>query len=282
VKPQRTSTNRRLYTDADIERLCLLRNLTRLGHRIGQIAELPTAELGELLAEDRAAVSRSRDTREVAIPAATAENHLQQCLEAINQFSDSGLRASLAEALVDLGQSSFVDQLLAPLLDRIGQLWEEGLIRVSQEHLASATVRTFIGDLSARYPAPDTAPHLLATTPAGFRHEYGALLVAATAVADGWQATYLGPDLPAEEIAGAAGRARARVAALSLIYPPDDPLLEEELRRIRRLLPSEVMLLLGGRAAPSYTSVINDIGATYLPDLQSLRELLRKLRSHRQ
>ena len=41
VAPERTDTNRRLYSDAEIERLNLLRLATRAGHSIGNIAKLP-------------------------------------------------------------------------------------------------------------------------------------------------------------------------------------------------------------------------------------------------
>ena len=42
VKPERTGTNRRLYSDEQIERLSLLRDITRAGHSIGPMATLPT------------------------------------------------------------------------------------------------------------------------------------------------------------------------------------------------------------------------------------------------
>ena len=49
VEPQRTATNRRLYSQRDIERLNLLRDLTQAGHSIGQVAQLPTDKLGKLV-----------------------------------------------------------------------------------------------------------------------------------------------------------------------------------------------------------------------------------------
>ena len=38
VSPRRTSTQRRLYSDADVERLILLGRLVKKGHAIGNIA----------------------------------------------------------------------------------------------------------------------------------------------------------------------------------------------------------------------------------------------------
>jgi MerR family transcriptional regulator, light-induced transcriptional regulator len=59
VSPLRTSTNRRLYLDSDVERLQLLRRATLAGHSIGQIARLPTEGLRALVAADET-VSASR------------------------------------------------------------------------------------------------------------------------------------------------------------------------------------------------------------------------------
>src|SRR5512138_3048042 len=50
VEPGRTPGNRRVYSQRDIERLNLLRDVTRSGHNIGQVAQLPTDKLGRLIA----------------------------------------------------------------------------------------------------------------------------------------------------------------------------------------------------------------------------------------
>ena len=67
-------------------------------------------------------------------------------------------------------------------------------------------------------------------------HEFGALLVAASVAAEGWRVTYLGTDLPAEDIGEAAVRTRADAVALSLVYPAGDVAVGDELRRLRQSL----------------------------------------------
>src|SRR5262245_25366803 len=52
VSPMRTPTNRRLYSDTDVERLRLLHQATLAGHSIGQIAQLPNERLQALVAAD--------------------------------------------------------------------------------------------------------------------------------------------------------------------------------------------------------------------------------------
>ena len=48
VTPQRTGTNRRLYSGDEIERLTLLRLVTAAGHTISNVAQLSTPELRSL------------------------------------------------------------------------------------------------------------------------------------------------------------------------------------------------------------------------------------------
>ena len=187
----------------------------------------------------------------------------------------------LNEALVEVGQTALLQQVLVPLIEAIGRLWHEGELRVAHEHVATAVIRTFLGNCTRPHSVAENSPTLVVTTPAGQMHELGAILAAAAAASHGWRVTYLGPCLPAEEIAGAAIQDKARAVAISLVYPEDDPRLEPELRRLRRLLPPEVALLIGGRAARSFAHVIRDLDATLLEDLPGLGLALERLRRPR-
>ena len=60
VQPERTATNRRLYCSEDVERLTVLRNLTRRGHAIGNIAHLNLEELKGCLDEEVATPATPR------------------------------------------------------------------------------------------------------------------------------------------------------------------------------------------------------------------------------
>ena len=103
-------------------------------------------------------------------------------------------------------------------------------------------------------------------------------MAAAAAASEGWKVTYLGANLPAEEIAAAALQKGAGVIALSIVYPADDPHLERELTRLRRMLGDGPHLIAGGRAAPSYRPVLDAISGHLVEDIQSFRSALRRLR----
>ena len=72
VTPVRSTSGRRLYSDADIERLRLLVQATRTGRPIGQVAALPTTALVALLEQEAPTLHRPRHRGQAAAAAPTA------------------------------------------------------------------------------------------------------------------------------------------------------------------------------------------------------------------
>jgi methylmalonyl-CoA mutase cobalamin-binding subunit len=110
-------------------------------------------------------------------------------------------------------------------------------------------------------------------------HEMGAAIAAGLARKAGWQVTYLGPSLPAEEIVGAVMANQFRAVALSIIYPEDDPDLPAQLIRLRQLLPDQIPIIAGGRAVASYREALDGIGALILTEMSDFTRLLEEIRA---
>lgn len=275
VEPERTGTNRRLYSDEQIERLSLLRNVTQSGHSISHVAKLPTEKLRELARQSQGPNGHTpREPRETS----GAETLLVDCVAAVKSLDSRALEETLKRASTDLGAQGLLQRVVAPLAQTIGDLWRDGAITAAHEHFASAVIRIFLGQAAKPFAGTEGAPVLVVATPAGQIHELGALLVGAAAANLGWHVTYLGASLPAAEIAGAARQNRARAVALSLVYPEDDHRLDGELTRLRESLPPEITLLVGGRAMPAYRHTLEKIGATRMNDLAHLISTLDALR----
>jgi DNA-binding transcriptional MerR regulator/methylmalonyl-CoA mutase cobalamin-binding subunit len=282
VRPARSSGGRRLYSDADIERLRLLYRATLAGRGIGQVAALSTPALATLVRRDADAEradsnGRASSTDAHTVAPATAE-YLADAGRAIDRLNAHALEAVLRRAVVALPVATLLDDLIAPLLERVGTQWREGTLRPVHGHLATVVLRRVLDHVIDTASSPDASPHVIVATPAGQAHEFGALLTAATAAAEGWRVTYLGAGLPAEDIAEAAVRTHARAVALSLVYPTGDPAVAHELRRLRTLLPARVTTLAGGAAAAAYRTALDDTGTRLIGDLEELRATLRAIR----
>ena len=202
---------------------------------------------------------------------------LNNALAAIKSFNAAGLEQTLKRASTELSRPTFLRQIVAPLIEQIGIYWQNGQIEAIQEHLSTAVIRTFLGNLLLTKALGKNVPRIVFTTPPAELHELGALLAAVTADYQGWSAIYLGPSLPSDAIARAVRLSRARAVGLSIVYSEWPYGLEAELKKLRLLLPREVVLFTGGRAVPEYRSVLNQIEAVQLQDLSAFCEALDTL-----
>lgn len=306
VTPARTDTNRRLYSEDEVERLRLLALATDGGHKIGIIAKWGVEDLRRLVSrvgrlgsrglEDEADQSFPRETRPVnvappsrlpsensppsAVPAPLDES-VQEALQATSTFNSGRLQQVLEKAAVSFGHNGVLHRVICPLAREIGDRWQRGEITAAHEHFASAILRDFLTRNARPFYAGDHAPRAIVATPAGQLHELGAVIVAAAAANLGWRPVYLGASLPSADIAGAALHNRARAVLLSVVYPADDPHLAQDLKQLRRLLPPEIELVVGGRAARGYAATLKQTGAITPNDLEELCDLLEEMRENR-
>ncbi|WP_395745669.1 MerR family transcriptional regulator [Prosthecobacter sp.] len=288
LSPSRTCTNRRMYCDEAVKRLKLLKMLTENGHRIGGVARLSTEELEQL----------ARGTVPVAVPAPAIpadptgpvpaddlvpqnpltepEQFIEAAISASKRYDCEGLRRALLQARLQLGQRGMLHQVICPLLIQVGSNWQQGVMRPSHEHITTAVIRELLLTPVPGCQTPAHAPELVVATPSGELHELGALIVAASARDLGWYVTYLGPNLPVEDIAACAMARQATAVALSVVYPEGCPAIVEKLRLMRELLPATMRFIVGGRASESYRVLLPGVAIQWVKCLHGLDEALCK------
>lgn len=281
VVPQRTETNRRLYSDEDIQRLTLMRLASDRGHRIGQLARMPVSDLKELLQEDQQ-IDRQRES--LASPVSrsmTPAEIVSVCIQATRELDEIALTKALRSGAVQFGHQGLLEKVIGPLTNLIGEQWLKGQIKVAHEHFSSAVIRQFLGEIGRPYVNDPTAPRIIVATPSGQLHELGAVMVHAAASSVGWNCKFIGCNISAEEIAGAATQVAARAVALSIVFPADDPKLGDELTRLRHYLPPSTQIIVGGRSAGAYKSSLAQAGAIHCPNLHALYPILEKVRTEK-
>jgi DNA-binding transcriptional MerR regulator/methylmalonyl-CoA mutase cobalamin-binding subunit len=275
VRPSRSQTGRRLYTDADIERLLLLKRAVDGGRPIGLLVRLDRQQVEELIAADDAARLGTPAAALEAGHGSSGDALLDACLTAIQSFDTGRLSYELERASHELGRRALIDRLIAPLLRGLGERWQQGVLGPAHEHAATAVLRTFLGALPTP-PDGETVPKLVVTTPAGELHELGALLAASTAASEGWSVLYLGPNLPAEEIAAAAEAVGARAILLSMVQD-GGTVSARELERLTSSSGEQRAVIVGGRAAGHHAALIRRRGGRLIDDLAGLRAALAEL-----
>lgn len=279
MSPTRTESNRRLYCEEAIKRLKLLRQLTEVGHRISNVAKLATEDLELLLDQhlQRALLPKAKSKaaqNEALKPIEDPKKFVDLCMAASKAFDSEVMHHLLQRARQQLGQRGMLHHVICPLIQTIGESWQAGNLRPGQEHLATNVIREVLMMPVPGNQVAENAPELVITTPSGEVHELGAMLVAASARDLGWKVTYLGPNLPVEEIAACASARNAKAVALSLVYPEKCPAIAEKVKQLRQMMPESTALIIGGRSAAGYQEQLPDLSIHWVDCLDGLDKIL--------
>jgi len=260
----------RMYTEAEIARLRLLRDAVEHGHSIGRLAGL----------SDKALRNLSQTAGAIAAPAPEPMRRTSPDLAALStalgRFDAAGIDREIARLAVVLRPVELVRDVLMPMLVGVGDDWHKGRRSVSHEHLMSSTIRNILGSFLRLHARQDAPARLLFATPSGDRHEIGTLGAAMLAAASGLGVTYLGPDLPARDIVESVKPARAQVLVLGLTTGSAAKTKERELRIIIRDLPKDVELWTGGRGAVRHAAIIGGRGLV-LHDYDAYQQELARI-----
>ena len=283
VSPNRTEGGQRLYSDEDIERLVLLRRAVAGGRNISQVAGLSLEELESLVEGDRAMGPagvlelEGRDGRSVEESPESPGSPgslglLDQAMKAARAMDPRELERTLTRGAMALGTNTLVDEVMVPLLRRIGLLWALGEMGPATEHMTSNVVRRFLDWVISLQAVDGRAPSMVVGTTSGQVHEFGALLAAVAAATEGWRVMVLGADLPGEDIGEAVLTAGSDAVAISALLPGEPRRLEREIRSLRQKLGPQVPILLGGPGGLEVLEVLPELGVTYFNDLATFRK----------
>lgn len=276
VVPQRTETNRRVYSESDLAKLKLLKKALENGYSIGSIANFSISELENIVGE--AQIKSLPEKITISPDSIGSHDKLEACIASVKKLDARGLEKDLYNALAELSQPQFINEIIAPLLEEIGKMWEEGEIRIVNENISSSVIRKVLYNLIDNNIVPEYAPKILIASPTGQHHELGALITGLIASTYGWHTTYIGPNLSAEEIAAAAIKLDPKIIALSIVYPADNFTLDKEIAKLTKLLGNSHKIIAGGRSVNSYRSILESMNVKIVNSIEEFKAELEKRR----
>jgi DNA-binding transcriptional MerR regulator/glycosidase len=204
VQPGRDADNERAYTEADIQRLILLRKAVDGGRRIGAIARLSTEALAGLVAEDI----------DGATGGDAVESALAAGLECIRSMDLPGLLAILDELVESHGWEAGLVHGVVPLLLAVEDDRRDGRLHAAHASVAEMAVRALLLPRVARTSGgADIVPSILV-----LEQQTGSisgLLVAACAASHGFRPTVVGGASGPAETSDAAAAIDALVVAVA-------------------------------------------------------------------
>jgi MerR family transcriptional regulator, light-induced transcriptional regulator len=237
LHPARTAGGQRRYSERDVARVEWLRERLEEGYRIGEAASL----LGSV----------------GPTPARSPREHLKGMLDALDDLEPATIGLRLDQAFALLRVEETFEAVLCPLLEAVGDRWQNGTMTTAQEHLVSEAVRSRLAHLLADAGGGVHGVAVLACAP-GERHELGLMMATIALRRDGWKVVYLGADAPLTDAFALAEAMSARVLGLSLATAARTDALESGLRGGP---PGGVSLVVGGAGATE--PIARRLGAVY-------------------
>ena len=221
-KPDRTPGKHRLYSQRDIDTLKWLIARQQEGLSISRAVEMWRSL--EADGQDPLQISPVASTAKAspyALASGDAITDLRVAwVSACTDYDEQRAEGALAQAFAQYPAESVCIQILQKGLSEIGQGWYDGLITVQQEHFASALAVRRLDALIAAMPAPSRSGCILVACPAYEEHSFGPLLITFMLRRQGWDAPFLGANVPLArlESALAATRPKLVVAAAQQLH----------------------------------------------------------------
>jgi MerR family transcriptional regulator, light-induced transcriptional regulator len=259
LTPQRTRGGYRVYTDDDVARLSRIKSLLDNGFKVSEAIALVEREAPALSPADATAESIARFREELR--------------DALLEM-DRPAAGRIFSQLASLSFERRIDEVLLPVLREIGERWACGEATVAQEHFASAFIREklagMLGELDA---GPESGREVVFAGLPGEQHEIGLLAAAVHFALRGWRTTYLGADLPFDDIGTVIRRREPALLCTAMIRHRSTDECSEIIRQLRALSPNGTRIVIGGGGIPDEAAGSVGEGIHLVPDLEEMLDM---------
>ena len=178
------------------------------------------------------------------------------------------------------GLGRFFEEVIEPIMVRVGLDWEEGVITVAKEHMISAQVGDLMVELFSTFSPIDKSeelPTVLVATAPKELHALGAKTISKMLEYYGFKSAYLGSDLSQDEICNAVLEMQPDVLVLSVtleVHVMEVQALVAKLKSPQRMYRGAI--LVGGNAFVNLGDTKDELGVDGI--CTTPEELLVKLR----
>lgn len=189
VKPGRTDTNIRYYSDADLKRLLNISILNQNGIKISHIAGLDDNQIRNRV------LDLSLDNRYSNV-------QIESLMISMLELDEKKFANSLSSSIIKYGFEDTVETILFPFLERIGVLWQAGTINPAQEHFMSNLIRQklIVSIDNEMQNSTGNGPRIVFFLPERELHDIGLLFYSLIARKEGAEVIYLGQSVPASDL----------------------------------------------------------------------------------
>jgi DNA-binding transcriptional MerR regulator len=188
LKPQRTPTNIRYYTNDELKIILNVSLLNKYGFKISHIDRMAYEEMEQriLTLDDAQAIQ---------------ERLVNELIRHMVDMNITAFEKTLTGFITQKSIERAIPQLIFPFLEKTGMLWQSGHINPAQEHLASNSIRQkLIVAIEKAVPVKQSRHQCVLYLPEGEYHELGLLYIYYLLKSRGVPAIYLGANVPVKDV----------------------------------------------------------------------------------
>ena len=252
LKPRRTASGYRAYTETDIDVLRRLKKLTAEGISIADASKM----LPAIKRESKAAQPGEHQPR--APLKAQIVKWQQEILVAAERMDQQAIEQVLDQSIASMPPVAFFEEVLIPLQREIGERWHAGRVSIAEEHLVTQAVKQRVMALIHNAPRRAKRHAVLACFPLE-DHELGLMGAALKFRHAGWRVTFLGARTPVEHLARVVSGVRPDVVALSCVNDVGVHALLDTLHAIADALPAQTHWVVGGLTAFLHADAVRSV-----------------------
>jgi DNA-binding transcriptional MerR regulator len=185
LKPLRTPTNIRYYTDEQLKKLLNFGILVRNGYRVSKLEKMDNEQIFQAV------------TAILADPDSEDRDEIKGLTLAMLEMNEEEFDNIFERQVIRKGFLRTITEMIYPFLQYVGVLWNTNKAMIAQEHFVSNLIRQKIITAIERLSIPSkSAPAIVLFLLEGEEHEIGLLLANFIAKERGWRTYYLGQGVP--------------------------------------------------------------------------------------
>src|SRR6185503_13157614 len=187
LKPNRTDTNIRYYSNDDLKTILNISILNKYGFKISHINKMSVTDVQARVAE-------------LNIGGAQQERIVNELIRMMVDLDTAGFEKILEKQIVANGIEKTIIKIIFPFFERIGILWQTGHINPAQEHLTTNIIRQkLVVGIDQAKPLLKVNKSFLLFLPEREHHELGLLLVYYLLKKRGAEVLYIGANVPLKD-----------------------------------------------------------------------------------
>ena len=233
---QRLPSGHRRYLKEDIPRLRAVSKALESGYRASKVVPGTLEELHGLMGLKHLIDKYPKSDQE------NTSNQLliERWISLIHNFHDDALLQSFHEKWSQYGPLKFIVDLMAPLIERIGNGWALGELTISQEHFATECIVSFLTNKWRQLNIRKEGWSILMATLPGETQSLGMLMATVIASLSGGKVIFLGPNTPLEDVVLTAKNQEPQLICFSISCILNPLETEEKIYQIKNDLKSRI------------------------------------------